>query len=128
MARTQRIDKKSLEMIMDGEVDDKHSVVIKFYSSQCYLCHGLAPIYKRISEQHEDVMFYVFNTQKDGQYLEAKYGFDGVPTICFVRTEGKSTRIKILPEPDKPDDATWYYEDQINEFIERYKHTQTERS
>ena len=73
-------------------------------------------------------MFYVYNTYHDGEELEAKYGFEGVPTICFVRTEGENTRIKILPDAEKPSEATWYYEDQIHEFIERYKHTQKERS
>jgi|ETNmetMinimDraft_21_1059911.scaffolds.fasta_scaffold100290_2 thiol-disulfide isomerase/thioredoxin len=128
MPRTQRIDRKSLDMIMNGEVNEKHSVVIKFYSAQCHMCHALAPIYKRISDEHEDVTFYVYNTYHDGEELEAKYGFEGVPTICFVRTEGENTRIKFLPDAEEPNSLTWYYEDQIHTFIERYKHTQTKRS
>lgn len=127
MSRTQRIDRKSLEMIMDGEVDDSHSVMIKFYSSECYLCHGLAPVYKEISDKHEDVLFYVYNMNDGGDQIEAKYGLDGVPTLCLVRTAGENTKVKIMPNPEKPDKVTWYYEDEINEFIERYKYSANER-
>lgn len=128
MSQTQRIDKKSLEMIMDGEVEDNHSVMIKFYSSECYLCHGLAPIYKDISERYDDVLFYVYNMQDSGDLIEAKYGLDGVPTLCLVRTDGQQTRINIMPNPETPDKITWYYENEICEFIERYKYSKKEKS
>ena len=29
----------------------------------------------------------------------------------------------MMPNPEKPDDGTWYYEDDINEFIENKKDT-----
>ena len=130
MPRTQRINKADLEQIMDGGVDEKHSVMIKFYSQTCYLCHALAPVYMRVSDQHEDVIFYVYNMAESdaGDIIEAKYGLDGVPSLCFVRTNGEETKIKLMPNPETPDDKTWYYEQDIHEFIERYKYTETERS
>ena len=130
MPRTQRINRTDLEKIMDGGVDEKHSVMIKFYSQTCHMCHALAPIYMRVSDKHEDVLFYVYNMLEDqaSDIIEAKYGLDGVPSLCFVRTGGEHTKIKMMPNPEKPDNDTWYYEDDINEFIERYKLTESERS
>ena len=130
MPRTQRINREDLEKIMDGGVAEKHSVMIKFYSQTCFMCHALAPIYMRISDKHEDVLFYVYNMLEDaaGEIIEAKYGLDGVPSLCLVRTDGEHTKIKMMPNPQEPDKETWYYEDDIDDFIERYKHTQSERS
>ena len=130
MPRTQRIDKKDLEQIMDGEVEEKYSVMIKFYSSTCYLCHALAPIYMRLSDQHEDVLFYVYNMAEEdaGGLIEAKYGLDGVPSLCFVRTDGENTKIKMMPNPETPDKETWYYEQDMQKFVKRYKYTEKERS
>lgn len=130
MPRTQRIDKKDLEQIMDGKVEEKHSVMIKFYSSTCYLCHALAPIYMRLSDQHEDVLFYVYNMAEEdaGDLIEAKYGLDGVPSLCFVRTDGENTKIKMMPNPETPDKETWYYEQDMQKFVKRYRYTEKERS
>tara|TARA_Y100001963_G_scaffold158763_1_gene259610 strand:- start:684 stop:1061 length:378 start_codon:yes stop_codon:yes gene_type:complete len=118
----QRIGRKSLEKILDGAVQDSHLVMIKFYGADCYLCHGLAPIYKELASSYEDVLFYAFNMQDDGgQWVEEKYGFEGTPSICLVQTEGVNTMVKFLKEPEKPDRETWYYKDDIIKFIERYR-------
>ncbi len=121
MSNIKRIDRKSLEMIMDGEILKEHSVVIKFYGTHCHLCHSLAPVYRDISEEHENVLFYAYNMEHGGDELEAKYGFDGVPTICHVRTGGVNTRIKFVPDPKPPNEDMWYHEPQLRKYIEQYK-------
>ena len=73
MSNIKRIDKKSLEMILDGEILIEHSVVIKFYGTHCHLCHALAPVYRSISDEHEDVLFYAYNMEHAGEEIESKY-------------------------------------------------------
>ena len=119
----QRIDRNSVKQILDGKIDDEHSVVIKFYSSTCGYCHNLAPFFKQLSTTYDDVNFYAFNME-DGDGFEEKYRFEGVPTICHARTKGRRTKINFIPEPDDPiggDDGTWYHPEQLIQFIEQYK-------
>lgn len=119
----QRIDRKSVKKILDGKVRDEYSVVIKFYSSTCGYCHNLAPFYTRLAETYDDVYFYAFNME-DGDGLEDKYRFEGVPTICHVKTKGRGTKINFAPEPEDPsggDDGTWYHPQELIKFIEQHK-------
>ena len=116
-----RIDRKSLEMILDGGVEEQHAVVIKFYGEHCYLCHTRSTFYKELPEIYEDVKFYAFNMANDGEYIEKKYGFEGIPSICLAKTSGVETQVKFLKEPKQPDKETWYYKDDIKKFIETYK-------
>jgi len=116
-----RITRASLEKILDGNVEDEHLVVIKFYGDECYLCHGLAPIYKDLANQYNDVIFYVYNMSDEGAYIEKKYGFEGTPSICVAKTGPKYAGYKFLKEPAKPHRESWYYRDDIRKFIERYK-------
>jgi|TARA_E500000331_G_C17082525_1_gene637550 thiol-disulfide isomerase/thioredoxin len=115
----QRIDRNSVKKILDGYIKREHSVVIKFYSSNCGLCHNLAPFFQELSRTHEDVLFYAFNME-DGDGFEEKYDFEGVPTICCVKTKGTKTTVKFVPEPEDPDggeDGQWYHPAELNEFI-----------
>jgi len=117
----QRIDRNSVKQILDGYVQEQHSVVIKFYGTNCGYCHNLAPLYKKISDDYEDVLFYAFNMD-DGQGFEDKYDFNGVPTICHVKTAGHKTRVSFLSEPDEPDggeEGTWYHHQDLIDFIEQ---------
>ena len=116
-----RITLKSLEQILDGGVDKEHLVVIKFYGEECYLCHGLAPIYRRLAKSYDDVIFYAFNMADGGEYVETKYGFQGTPSLCVAKTGENSFGYKFLSEPAQPDKESWYYENDIKKFIERYK-------
>ena len=119
----QRIDRNSVKKILDGYVKNEHSVVIKFYSADCGYCHNLAPFFKQLSYTYDDVLFYAFN-MKDGEGFEDKYNFEGVPTICCVKTKGRSTQVSFVPEPDDPvhgDDGTWYHPQELIKFIDQNK-------
>lgn len=110
-----RIDRKSLDQILNGDVKDSHEVVIKLYGSECHLCHSLKPEFEELSKQHNGVYFFAFN-MKDGKGLEEKYGFSGVPTICYVKT-GPKTKVSFMDEPAKAHPQTWYHPRDISNFI-----------
>jgi protein-disulfide isomerase-like protein with CxxC motif len=50
---------------------------------------------------------------EDGEGLESKYNFEGVPTLILIK-EGK---VRTMPEPDKPHPTHWYHLNDIKRFI-----------
>ena len=115
-----RINRRNLEQILGGDVAERHEVVIKFYGQNCHLCHGLRDKFVQISDEYENIFFYAFNME-DGAGLEKKYGFEGVPSICHVRTGGMRPRIHFLEEPKKPHKETWYHATGIRMFIDKHR-------
>ena len=113
-----RINRRNLEQILGGKVDGEHEVVIKLYGSNCHLCHALKPRFVDISDEYEDIHFYAFNME-EGEGLEKKYGFSGVPSICHVRTGGLRPRIRFMDDPKKPHKETWFDPTAIRMFIDK---------
>ena len=111
-----RINRKNLEQILGGKVKEDHDVVVKFYGQNCHLCHALREKFVEISDEYEGMHFYAFNME-DGDGLEKKYGFEGVPAVCFVKTGGIRPVIRFLEEPKKPHKETWYHQTGIRQFI-----------
>ena len=119
-----RLTNKALQKIIKGQIKENASCVIKFYANDCHLCHALSEYYKDIAEdeQFSDVHFFAFNI-KDNSSMEKKLKFNGVPTIAVVNmteTE-RPPKIRIMPEPDPPNEKTWYFSKDIKEFINREK-------
>ena len=112
-----RLSNASLKNIIKGRTRQSFNCVIKFYSNKCNLCHGLKDIYEKVAEAfQDDVHFFVFNS---AQYddLDSLIDINGTPTIVFV--EAKSNpRIKVMQDPPKPDEKSWYYAEDIMQFIE----------
>ena len=40
--------------------------------------------------------------------LEKILDFQGVPTIIFIQNDGKTPKIRVMPEPSDPNKKTWY--------------------
>ncbi len=119
-----RLSNKALQKIVKGQIKENVSCVIKFYSNDCHLCHALSGYYEDISEADEfsDVHFFAFNV-KDNTNIEKRLKFNGVPTIAVVRMTDRATppTIRFMPEPDPPNEKTWYYSKDIKEFINKEK-------
>ena len=113
-----RINRKNLDQILGGKVDGEHEVVIKLYGSNCHLCHALKPKFVDLSEDYEDIHFYAFNME-DGDGLEKKYGFQGVPSICYVKTGGIRPKVRFMDDPKKPHGETWFEPTGIRIFINK---------
>tara|TARA_R110000824_G_scaffold288980_3_gene477436 strand:+ start:519 stop:890 length:372 start_codon:yes stop_codon:yes gene_type:complete len=116
-----RITSTALDKIIRGEVKEDAVCVIKFYSNDCHLCHALADYYRDIAEDEtfKDVHFFAFNIHDD-ENLQKKLKFNGVPTISVIRTATElAPKIRVMPDPDPPNDKTWYYAKDIKEFIHK---------
>ena len=120
----ERISKDTLLQLLKGDVGEDAVCVVKFYSNGCHLCHALSGYYEDISEADEfsDVHFFAFNV-KDNTNIEKRLKFNGVPTIAVVRMTDRATppTIRFMPEPDPPNEKTWYYSKDIKEFINKEK-------
>ena len=116
-----RISRNNLLQILDGIVKERHDVMIKFYGNDCHLCHSLKDHYLHLSNQYNDVNFYAFNMEDDNGELEQKYGFYGIPTLFHIKTGGKKTKVTLMPDPDDPNEHTWYRTNDIKEFIDKHK-------
>jgi len=119
-----RLSVAAMEKILNGQVKEAATCVVKFYSNDCHFCHALSGYYQDLSEEEEfsDVHFFAFNLQ-DKPTLEAQMSFKGVPTISIIKTTetNKPPRIRIMPDPDPPNQKTWYYSKDIKEFINKEK-------
>ena len=117
-----RLSKDALKKILRGKVVEESTCVIKFYSNGCHLCHNLKDYYQEISDDlnFSDVHFFAFNID-DYPTAEKILNFSGVPTISLVKTGGKKPKIRVLPEPEKPNNMTWYKTSEIKRFIEKEK-------
>ncbi|MAH44435.1 hypothetical protein CMI37_01310 [Candidatus Pacearchaeota archaeon] len=117
-----RLSRQALQQIIDGSIKEDATCVIKFYSNECHLCHALQEYYFDISQdaKYDDLHFFAFNID-DYPAAEDILKFQGVPTICVAHTnigKRKST-FRIMPEPEKPNEKTWYKVRDIKSFINR---------
>ena len=120
-----RVSADVIYKIMNGGLneDDKTTIVVKFYSNGCHYCHALSEYYVNLSEdeQYEDVYFFAHNID-DSEPLAKKLKLNGVPSIALFQTQGgRCIKTRLLKDPDKPHEKTWYTTNQIKTFINREK-------
>ena len=117
-----RLTPAALRKILSGQVKESATCVIKFYSNDCPFCHNLKGYYQDIAneEKYADLHFFAFNV---GDYppIEGQLNFHGVPTISVIKSGAHTPKVKICPEPEKPNDHTWYTARDIRTFIEKEK-------
>jgi thiol-disulfide isomerase/thioredoxin len=119
-----RLSLSALRKIIAGQVKEETTCVIKFYSSDCHLCHNLKEYYEDISntENYKDVHFFAFNVDSYPA-IEKQLKFNGVPTISLIKTYAtpRKPKIRILGDPSHPNKETWYTTNSIKDFIEEEK-------
>ena len=117
-----RIAREALDSVLRGEIKENETFVLKFYSNNCHLCHSLRDSFVDVSEKEEykDLHFFAYNID-DYPEIENQLRFKGVPTIFVVHTHISDRRptLYLLPEPEEPDDKTWYATSDICNFLDR---------
>jgi len=115
-----RITRDALDRLLKGEIKENATFVLKFYSNNCHLCHSLKDYFVDISKkkEYESLHFFAYNID-DYPELEKTLRFKGVPTIFVIHTNIGKRRPKVvlMPEPESPNDLTWYKTSEICSFI-----------
>ena len=115
----ERISVGALNKLLQGQASPA-TCVIKFYSNTCGLCHALSDYYMDISRDYKDLYFFAFNVS-DSPDLVDDLGVNGVPTISLIKAGSPGARLKILDDPDEPNEKTWYTDKYIRNFIDKEK-------
>lgn len=69
------------EVITNNEI-----VIVDFWAEWCGPCKSFAPIYEKVSEQHEDIVFAKVNTEQE-QELAGHFQIRSIPTLMIFREQ-----------------------------------------
>ncbi len=67
-------------------IKDNAIVIIDFWAPWCGPCRSFAPIYEKVSEQYEDIVFAKVNTEEE-QELAAHFQIRSIPTLMVFREQ-----------------------------------------
>ena len=68
-----------------SKLEEKEGIVfLDFWASWCGPCKAFAPIYEKVSEEHDDITFGKVNTEQE-QELAAGFGIRSIPTLMVFR-------------------------------------------
>ena len=116
----QRLSFPALKKVLNGQLTEKATCIIKFYSGDCPYCHALKEYYEEIAQSYKDIHFFAFNT--DDERLDGLVKINGVPTVALIRYNGfHKPKVHLLDEPREPNEFTWNRSKDITDFIEKHK-------
>ena len=118
--KVERLSFPALKKILTGQISEKATCVVKFYSNGCHYCHALKEYYEDIADTYDDIYFFAFNiddTKEVDKYLD----LNGVPSIALIDNKSLSPKVHLLEDPQDPNKHTWYRTKDIRNFIETNK-------
>ncbi|MEJ2327450.1 MAG: thioredoxin [Chromatiaceae bacterium] len=61
-------------------------VIVDFWAPWCGPCRSFAPVYEKVSEDHDDIVFAKVNTE-DEQEIAAHFQIRSIPTLMIFREQ-----------------------------------------
>jgi thioredoxin 1 len=70
----------------DEVINNNNFVIIDFWASWCGPCKNFSPIYEKVSEKYEDIVFAKINTEVE-QELAGHFNIRSIPTLSIFREQ-----------------------------------------
>jgi thioredoxin 1 len=67
-------------------IKDNDFVIVDFWAPWCGPCRSFAPVYEKVSEDHDDIVFAKINTE-DEQEIAAHFQIRSIPTLMIFREQ-----------------------------------------
>jgi thioredoxin 1 len=67
-------------------INDNPFVIVDFWAPWCGPCRSFAPVYEKVSEDHDDIVFAKVNTE-DEQEIAAHFQIRSIPTLMIFRDQ-----------------------------------------
>ncbi|PIE00502.1 MAG: thioredoxin [Thiothrix nivea] len=67
-------------------ITNNNIVIVDFWAEWCGPCKSFAPIYEKVSERHEDIVFAKVNTEQE-QELAGHFQIRSIPTLMIFREQ-----------------------------------------
>lgn len=68
----------------DQTVDGNEIVLIDFWADWCGPCKSFGPIYEKVSENHDDIVFAKVDTDAEQELAQA-FGIRSIPTVAAIK-------------------------------------------
>ena len=67
-------------------IKEKDFVVVDFWAPWCGPCRSFAPVYDKVSQDHDDILFAKVNTEEE-QEIAAHFQIRSIPTLMIFREQ-----------------------------------------
>lgn len=72
------------EQTFEQTINDNPFVIVDFWATWCGPCRSFAPVFEKVSNDHEDIVFAKVNTE-EAQGIAAHFQIRSIPTLMIFR-------------------------------------------